>query len=250
MFLFRSASILYETEWWQAGRMVRYSATEVNDIVAGRWRRLWGVKSGRGEPEDLSRNFKVQLGRWTEDFNLRWLAASRAVAVEPLRQELEPLPDDTEIRVHPLGGPWACRGRYSARPDGLGRDAGGLFVIEAKHVVDRELPDRIVRSYLGQLFVTMHVFGVRRAVLSVIFGADRLTAYGVSWSETTWRAVEDWVEAFDGHLMLDVEPFDPADPPYLALPLPKLTNRWRPRRAKTGRAQPLRGTEESTCVTV
>jgi hypothetical protein len=39
--------------------MVRYRATEVNDILAGRWRRLWHVKSGRAEPEDLSGHFKV-----------------------------------------------------------------------------------------------------------------------------------------------------------------------------------------------
>ncbi|HET6467848.1 MAG TPA: hypothetical protein VFG43_05665 [Geminicoccaceae bacterium] len=217
---------------------IRYSATEVNDIVAGRWRRLWGVKSGRDEPEDLSRNFKVQLGRWTEEFNLRWLVASRDVVVEPLREGLASLPEDAELRVHPSGGPWARRGRYSARPDGLGRDGGGLFVVEAKHVADREAPERIVRSYLGQLFVTMHVFGACRAVLSVIFGADRLTTYGVTWSETTWKAVEDLVEAFDGHLLLDIAPVDPTDPPYLALPLPELTNRWRPQRAEQVRAAP------------
>jgi hypothetical protein len=85
-----------------------------------------------------------------------------------------------------------------------------------------------VRTYLGQLFVTMHVLGLERAVLSVIFGSDRLTAYGLSWSDETWAALERLVDDFDGHLLFDVEPFDPLEPPYLSLPLPKTTNRWRP----------------------
>ncbi len=206
---------------------VRYSATDVNDIVAGRWRKLWRLKSGREQREDLSDNFKVQLGRWTEDFNLRWLGRSREAAFEPLRDGLAPLPGETELRCHPDSGFFARRGRYSARPDGVGRDAAGPYVVEAKHTADREVPESIVRTYLGQLFVTMHVLGLERAVLSVIFGADRLTAYGLSWSDETWAALERLVDDFDGHLLFDVEPFDPLEPPYLGLPLPKLTNRWR-----------------------
>lgn len=227
--------------------MVRYTATEVNDVLAGRWRRLWLVKSGRMMPEDLSGNFKVQLGRWTESFNLGWLGTSREVTCEPLVPDLVPLPEDTEVRVHPQGGPYAVRGRWSARPDALGRDDAGLFVVEAKHVADREAPEQVVRLYLGQLFVTMHVLGARRAVLSVIYGTDRLTAYGVSWSDETWRAVESWVETFDGHLLLDVEPFDPLEPPWLELPLPAMTNRWRPKKAtsaKASRSRPGAGVEE------
>ena len=235
---------------------VSYSATDVNDIVAGRWRKFWQLKSGREQREDLSDNFKVQLGRWTEDFNLRWLERSRDAAFEPLRDGLATLPPETELRCHAdSGGLFARRGRYSARPDGVGRDARGSYVVEAKHTADREVPEAIVRTYLGQLFVTMHVLGLERAVLSVIFGADRLTAYGLSWSDETWAALERLVDDFDGHLLFDVEPFDPLEPPYLALPLPKTTNRWRP--AATGRdaraatvAAPAASEETSRCVSV
>jgi hypothetical protein len=229
-----------------AGRF-RYRATEVNDVIAGRWRRLWSIKSGRQEPEDLSGNFKVQLGRWTEAFNLRWLADMRGAACEPLREGFGPLPEDTEFRVHPQGGAYARRGRYSARPDAVGRDAKGLFIVEAKHVVDREISKQVVRSYLGQLFVTMYVLGVDRAVLSVIYGADRLTAYGLTWSDRTWQALEAWVDVFDGHLLLDVEPFDPPEPPCLTLPLPKITNRWRPVRDRTPCGMHPAETKVGTC---
>ena len=227
----------------------RYSATNVNDIVAGRWRKLWRLKSGREQQEDLSDNFKVQLGRWTEDFNLRWLGRSRDAAFEPLREGLATLPPETELRCHPDSGFSARRGRYSARPDGVGRDAGGPYVVEAKHTADREIPESSVRTYLGQLFVTMHVLGLERAVLSVIFGADRLTAYGLSWSDETWAALERLVDDFDGHLLFDVEPLDPLEPPYLDLPLPKTTNRWRPA-TKIASARGAASEERIPCVSV
>lgn len=228
--------------------MVRYSATDVNDIVAGRWRKLWLLKSGRREREDLSGHFKVQLGRWTEEFNLRWLAERHGVQWEELTPDLAPLPEASLIRPHPEGFLVARRGRYSARPDALGRDAKGLFVVEAKHVADREVPGIVVQTYLGQLFVTMHVLGATRAVLSVIYGMDRQTAYGIRWSEATWRALESWIEAFDSHILLDVEPFDPLDPPHLSLPLPKITNRWRPARERRARSLAHAGLEEHPCV--
>jgi hypothetical protein len=193
------------------------------------------VKSGRGEREDLSDNFRVQLGRWTEEFNLRWLERSRKVELAPLAEGFEPLPPEAALYRHP-GGITARRGRYSARPDAIGSDALGPFLVEAKHVADRELPEDMVRVYLGQLYVSMHVLGLRRAVLSVIYGTERLTAYGVPWLDETWQAIERWIEDFDGHLMLDVEPLDPIEPPYRSLPLPRLTNRWRPKRPRNAPA--------------
>lgn len=231
----------------------RYSATDVNDIVAGRWRKLWLLKTGRAEREDLEGNFKVQLGRFTENFNLDWLSRSRNADLESLGRGLECLPGDTELRLHRASGLYARRGRYSARPDGVGRDALGPYLVEAKHVADRELPLAVAHGYLGQLFVSMHVLGLSRAVLSVIYGADRLTAYGIGWSDATWAALERLVDEFDGHVLFDAEPFEPPEPPYLALPLPEMTNRWRPaasERRRTRRPAAARPTteESSTCV--
>ncbi len=41
-------------------------------IMQGEWQELWEVKTGRREPDDLSDNLPVQLGTFTEDFNLQW----------------------------------------------------------------------------------------------------------------------------------------------------------------------------------
>ena len=43
-------------------------------IMQGNWLELWQIKTGRVEPEDLSRNIAVQMGIQTEEFNLLWFA--------------------------------------------------------------------------------------------------------------------------------------------------------------------------------
>ena len=41
-------------------------------IMEGDWLRLWQVKTGRAESDDLTDNIAVQLGIHTEGFNLGW----------------------------------------------------------------------------------------------------------------------------------------------------------------------------------
>lgn len=41
-------------------------------IMAGHWRQVWRDKMGLSEPEDLSNELRVQLGLFTEPFNLAW----------------------------------------------------------------------------------------------------------------------------------------------------------------------------------
>ena len=41
-------------------------------IMQGEWQELWEIKTDRREPDDLSDNIAVQLGTFTEDFNLQW----------------------------------------------------------------------------------------------------------------------------------------------------------------------------------
>ena len=43
--------------------------------------RLWRLKRGEVEPEDLSNNLVVQLGRVTEDLNRRWYQANTSQVV-------------------------------------------------------------------------------------------------------------------------------------------------------------------------
>jgi len=43
-------------------------------IIKGDWLSLWNEKTGKVQPEDLSNQFNVQLGKWTEPFHRNWVA--------------------------------------------------------------------------------------------------------------------------------------------------------------------------------
>lgn len=50
-------------------------------IVSGDWQKLWAIKTGRIEDEDLSDILPVMMGTFTEPFNLAWYAKQTGRAV-------------------------------------------------------------------------------------------------------------------------------------------------------------------------
>jgi hypothetical protein len=50
--------------------------------------RLWREKRGEVEPEDLSRNLIVQLGRATEELNRRWYEANTGRAITDIQRQV------------------------------------------------------------------------------------------------------------------------------------------------------------------
>ena len=50
--------------------------SDLYDIMNSNWHKLWLIKTGRQEPEDLSNQFNVRLGQYTEKFNLDWLSCN------------------------------------------------------------------------------------------------------------------------------------------------------------------------------
>src|SRR4051794_37701071 len=76
--------------------------------------RLWREKRGDAEPEDLSRNLLVQLGRATEDLNRRWYELNTGQAI-------------TDIQRHARHHIWRW---MAATLDGIVEQTGAVF--EAK----------------------------------------------------------------------------------------------------------------------
>ena len=46
--------------------------SDARRIMEGDWHNLWLEKTGRAKSADLSENIAVQLGVWTEAFNVMW----------------------------------------------------------------------------------------------------------------------------------------------------------------------------------
>jgi predicted phage-related endonuclease len=146
--------------------------------------RLWREKRGEIEPQDLSGNLVVQLGRATEELNRRWYEANTGRAVT-----------DIQKRVRHPALRW-----MGATLDG--RIDGSDAVFEAKFMLPWSFSEEMAaEKYMPQLQHNMWVVAARSAVLSVITGggkwveilahADPLYQHLIVTAERKfWRCVE------------------------------------------------------------
>jgi YqaJ-like viral recombinase domain len=146
--------------------------------------RLWQEKRGEAEPEDLSGNLIVQLGKVTEDLNRHWFETTAGQAVIDVQKHVR----------HP-----ALRW-MGATLDGRVEASGAVF--EAKFMLPWSFSEEAaVEKYGPQLQHNMCVVAARSAVLSVITGggkwveiathADPLYQHLIVTAERKfWRCVE------------------------------------------------------------
>ena len=145
---------------------------------------LWREKRGEAQPEDLSGNLVVQLGRATEELNRCWYEASSGQEVTDVQKHLR------HLRL-----PW-----MGATLDGRVRSSGAVF--EAKFMLPWSFSEEAaVEKYAPQLQHNMWVVAARTAVLSIITGggkwveikvtADPLYQHLIVTAERKfWRCVE------------------------------------------------------------
>ena len=146
--------------------------------------RLWREKRGEVEPEDLSGNLIVQLGRVTEDLNRRWYEANTGEVITDIQRTIR----------HPILR-W-----MGATLDGRVQRTEAVF--EAKFMLPWYFSEEAaVEKHMPQLQHNMWLLAARTAVLSVITGggkwvevkthADPLYQHLVVTAERKfWRCVE------------------------------------------------------------
>jgi predicted phage-related endonuclease len=146
--------------------------------------RLWREKRGEVEPEDLSGNLVVQLGRATEDLNRAWYEATTGERITDVQRHVR----------HP-----AIRW-MAATPDGRLASTGAVF--ESKFMLPWYFSEEAAaEKYKPQLQHNMWVLAAKTAVLSVITGggkwveikthADPLYQHLIVTAERKfWRCVE------------------------------------------------------------
>ena len=146
--------------------------------------RLWRAKRGEAEPEDLSNNLIVQLGRVTENLNRRWYEANTGQVVT-----------DVQSHVRHAGLRW-----MGATLDGRVASSGAVF--EAKFMLPWSFSEEAAaEKHMPQLQHNMLVVAARASALSVITGggkwveikihADPLYQHLIVTAERKfWRCVE------------------------------------------------------------
>jgi predicted phage-related endonuclease len=138
--------------------------------------RLWREKRGEIEPEDLSGNLLVQLGRVTEDLNRAWYARNTGQTIECVQHRL----------MHPVLQ-W-----MGATLDGIVAGSGAIF--EAKFMLPWSFSEEAAaEKHMAQVQHNMWVTNARGAALSIITGGGK------------WVEIKIAADSLYQHLLLTAE---------------------------------------------
>ncbi len=138
--------------------------------------RLWREKRGEIEPEDLTNNLIVQLGRTTEELNRLWYERHSGQTIDDVQKWVQ----------HPVHR-W-----MAATLDGLVRSSGAVF--EAKFMLPWSFSEEAAaEKHMAQLQHNMWVVHARTAVLSIITGGGK------------WVQIDVGADPLYQHLLLTAE---------------------------------------------
>ena len=157
-------------------------------IMSGDWHPLWLEKTGQGEPADLSHLFNVQLGTYTEDFNLAWFEQEYNVHVLGYQHEAKKTIDGIPFKAT-LDG-------IMIDPENKGEHIG----IECKHTSSFKKFDDILAYYSPQIQLYMKVADLKHMYLSVIFG-NQWECKLVSQDEAEWLRMLPILRDFWSHVV-------------------------------------------------
>jgi hypothetical protein len=152
-----------------ADRRNGIGGSDAGAIMKGEWRKLWLIKTGRAEEEDLSGNLAVQMGSATEDLNAFWFEKVTGRKVRYRGTSIPPATwfGDYSQRGHPIGDgnrPW-----MRANLDGIAMTRRGHFAYwDAKHIGGR-VDDAVLR-YTPQMTHCAHLCRLDWWVLSIFIG--------------------------------------------------------------------------------
>ena len=157
-------------------------------IMQGDWLNLWHIKTGRSEPEDLKDNIAVQLGVWTEEFNLDWF-----------EQQTDSTVINPQLTYEETIGSVPVKGTV----DGM---VTSLHIIEAKHTNAMNNMDNVIEYYMPQIQLYTRLAQAQGAFLSVIFGNNKWESAYVSRNEEYFNSMWAVVSDFWGYVLRDEEP--------------------------------------------
>ena len=170
---------------WRVGFI---GGSDAVKIMRGDWHDLYNEKTGQAQPADLSHLFNVQLGTYTEEFNLAWFEQEYGVHVLGFQHEAKKTID---------GIP------FKATLDGIINDPenkGEHIGVECKHTSSFKKFDDILAYYYPQIQLYMKVADLKSMYLSVIFG-NQWECKLVAQDEAEWLRMLPIFRDFWGHVI-------------------------------------------------
>jgi len=172
-------------------------------IMNGDWHELWMQKMGYAEQVDLSDVLPVQLGVFTEEFNVKWF--ERDMQVECKRDAQ----GDTESRYNFNWAGVPCRGTLDAEFKYRGERIG----LECKHTNERATMNQQLERYMPQLQMYMKCANLNFMYFANIFGNSRYEYVKVAQDELYQERMHVHLREFWNLVATETEP--PLSMPYV-----------------------------------
>ena len=163
--------------------------SDCTKIMEGYWLELWNVKTGREESENLQLNLPVQLGVYTETFNLNWFTLNEGKQVVAQQREFT-----------------GTVGNVPVKGTIDGAIQGERNIIEAKHTNNFYNMDKMLDRYMPQLQFYCHMAKAEGVYLSVIFGNSNWECIHVKYDEEYFNSMWAVVSDFWGYVVRDEQP--------------------------------------------
>ena len=178
-------------------RSTGIGGSDATYLVEGEWLKLYQIKKGVWEQEDLSFVLPVQLGIHTESFNREWFMAMNDMNVQ----------EQEGTFVHK---------EYDyiyANVDGfvLSNELKPIGIFEAKHTNAFMKEDKVIDKYYAQIQHYMMVTKMNQAWLSVIFGNLKYKSYHIQQDKEFQKRLLIAEKLFWEHMVSDNEPADHVD---------------------------------------
>ena len=179
-------------------------------IMDGDWHSLWLEKMGYKDGVDLSDVLQVQLGVWTEEFNIRWF--QRNMQVECYRGAN----GDYEQRYHYKWNGVPCRATLDAEFE----MHGDRYGLECKHTNERTTMRKQLERYMPQLQMYLEIAGVKAMYFANIFGNSRYEYVKVAKNKEYADKLFVHLKEFWGYVERQEEP--PLSMPHFSASIDKI----------------------------
>jgi len=126
--------------------------SDMVSLMQGKWNELYKIKMGQIGRKDLSHLFNVNLGTFTESFNMDWAKQSYDYKFS------------NQVPFKKQYGSINLQGTLD------GYDYPNNVLIECKHTHSRNDMETVTDFYMPQIQFYMYLSGAKQGLLSVIFG--------------------------------------------------------------------------------
>jgi predicted phage-related endonuclease len=158
-------------------------------IMQGDWLDLWLVKTGRAEAEDLSDNIAVQLGIFTEKFNISWFERQHSCKLDWRQETFR-----EEIGGVPLAG----------TVDAYWMEENAI--VECKHTHAMNNMEHVIEYYMPQIQAYARLGKTAGVYVSALFGNNKWESAYVARNDDYFNSMWALVSDFWGYVTSDREP--------------------------------------------